>query len=327
MALSVCAVLLLAEIILHFQGYGQIEIYEPDKKLFWKLRSNQKCFTKVGHKSVRINSLGTRGPEFLAAKPPKTFRILSLGDSRTFGWGLSEEDTYSSLVAKQAQQILGDSTKVEIINAGVNAWSYAQMYVYFRDIGLAYNPDLVIIADGNLWTQFSENSDPDFVKKFMRRIWLKNLLRKSALYHFVIEVQLANFYATHREKFIPIDPKKDQLFQEQQQKDPDAFFRDAIHSLCELAVSKKINPIMVYIPTLSQLEGRMTDVLPSKKQAAAKYGVPLIDFSDDLKKHGKSWMLEGDEAHLNVEGNRALASRIVEAMRPILSSWSLNAAN
>src|SRR5262245_7287000 len=82
------------EIILRIAGYGNVEIYEPDRLLYWKLKPNQKCFTKVDHKPVHINSLGTRGPEFEVAKPPRTYRILSLGDSRTFGWGLTESETY-----------------------------------------------------------------------------------------------------------------------------------------------------------------------------------------------------------------------------------------
>ena len=76
------------EIVLRLAGYGNLEIYEPDAKLYWKLKPNQDCFTKIDHKPVHINSHGTRGAEFTVEKPANTFRILSLGDSRTFGWGL-----------------------------------------------------------------------------------------------------------------------------------------------------------------------------------------------------------------------------------------------
>src|SRR2546425_511746 len=78
-----CAAVL--EAVLRLNGYGNVEIYEPDPKLYWKLKANQDCFTKMGHKPVHINSHGTRGPDFETAKPPNTIRILSLGDSRTFG--------------------------------------------------------------------------------------------------------------------------------------------------------------------------------------------------------------------------------------------------
>src|SRR5881628_3218451 len=87
--------LLFCEIALRLAGYGNLEIYEPDAKLYWKLKPNQDCFTKIDHQPVHINSHGTRGPEFASKKPANTFRILSLGDSRTFGWGLADNETYS----------------------------------------------------------------------------------------------------------------------------------------------------------------------------------------------------------------------------------------
>src|SRR6266850_5723517 len=69
------------EIILRLNGYGNLEIYEPDAALYWKLKPNQDCYTKVDHKPVHINSHGTRGREFPTEKPTNSIRILSLGDS------------------------------------------------------------------------------------------------------------------------------------------------------------------------------------------------------------------------------------------------------
>ena len=45
---------------------------------------------------VHINSQGLRGKEYAIAKPPGTYRILVLGDSMTFGWGVPVEETYPS---------------------------------------------------------------------------------------------------------------------------------------------------------------------------------------------------------------------------------------
>jgi lysophospholipase L1-like esterase len=301
--------------VLRLNGYGNLEIYEPDPALYWKLKPNQDCYTKIDRKPVHINSHGTRGAEFETAKPPNTIRILSLGDSRTYGWGLAEAETYSDLLCRQLQQKIGTDKKVEIINAGVNAWSYPQMLVYFRDTALQYHPDVVILAEANLWTQFSEKNSPEFVKKFMLRVRLKNFLRRFAIYHYVIEVKLKDFYERHRTKFIPVDPKQDALFKEQQQKDPDALFRGAIEDLCKLAQKQGIQPVLLSMPTLDELGStNATANLRAKHEVSRALNVPLVDLTPDLQPSGKDLYLEADPVHLNARGNELVARRLFETM-------------
>ncbi len=311
----------LTELALRILGYGNVEIYEPHPQLYWRLKPNQDCFTKIDRKPVHVNSHGTRGREFSSAKPAGTRRIVSLGDSRTFGWGLSEAETYSDLIEKQLQERFGATEKIEVINCGVNAWSYPQMSVFFREFALKWQPDLVILADANLWTQFSEQSDPAFVKKFLHRVRLKNFLRRFALYHYVVEVQLKNFYEQHRSKFVPVDPKQDTLFKAQQQKDPDAFFRAAIETLCATARSNGVPVVLMFQPnqnTLLATNAPSEGVLRAKQQVSHQFNVPLIDLTDDLRPQAKDLYLDADPVHLNSKGNEIIGRRLFEVVRPLL---------
>ncbi len=304
------------EIALRLKGYGNLEIYEPDPVLYWKLKPNQDCYTKVDHKPVHINSQGTRGPEFQPNKPADTIRILSLGDSRTFGWGLTEQETYSKQLEQLLQQYVGGKRKVEVINAGVNAWSYPQMLAYLREVGSKYQPDYVILAEANLWTQFSDKNDPEFVRKFMSRVRLKNFLRRFAIYHYIVEVKLQAFYQANRAKFIPVDPKQDVLFKEQQQKDPDAVFRSAIEDVCALALSKGEKPFLLYLPPQGDLERGEQKVLKTKQAAAAKLNVPVVDLTPALRAAAreKTLYLDADPIHFSTEGNRIIARELFAAM-------------
>jgi hypothetical protein len=343
----------LLEVALRVAGYGNLEIYEPDAKLYWKLKPDQDCFTKVGHKRVHINSHGTRGPEFSADKPANTIRILSLGDSRTFGWGLADEETYSRRLEQLLRefegrniqprtstgepptsnapltpalspsdgergnrfQLVGEVKRVEVINAGVNAWSYSQMLVFYRDFAAAWKPDLVILGEANPWTQFSEKNSSGFVKQFMGRVRLKNFLRRFAIYHFVVEVKLQEFYMRHRTKFIPVDPQQDALFKEQQQSDPDAVFRSAIEGLCQTARSNGVKATLVFLPTLDELQStNRSPVLAAKLAVSARLGVPLVDLTPKLAAGGKALYLEADPVHLNAAGNAIVALRLLESM-------------
>ena len=274
--------LLACEVLLRFCGYGNLEIYEPDPALYWKLKPNQDCRTKIGRKPVHVNSHGTRGPEFDLAKSSNTLRIVSLGDSRTFGWGLEERETYSQQLGQLLQQRLGNNKRVEVINAGVNAWSYSQMLVYFRDTALRYHPDVVILADANQWTQFSEKNSPEFVRQFMGRVRLKNFLRRFALYHYIVEVKLQAYYERYRTKFIPVDPQHDTAFKDQQQKDPYAVFRATISNLCTVALTNGVKPILLYLPCLEEFyPTNAAPMLEVKRQVSQHLGVPLgPNFSD-----------------------------------------------
>jgi lysophospholipase L1-like esterase len=306
------------ELVLRLNGYGNVEIYEPDSALYWRLKPNQDCYTKVGHKPVHINSHGTRGPEFQSQKPPNTYRVLSLGDSRTFGWGLSESETYSDQLQHLLRNKLGPGRKFEVINAGVNAWSYPQMLVYFRDAASNYHPDVVLLAEANLWTQFSEKNSPEFVKQFLRRVRLKNLLRRFAVYHYVVEVRLKAFYERHRTKFIPVDPQQDVLFKAQQQSEPEAVFRSAIEELCRIAQQQGVKPVLLYLPSLD--EARATNapmVLRVKRDLSRKFNVPLVDLTPEAKAGGNELYLEADPVHFNAAANAIIAQKLFEIVGPL----------
>lgn len=320
LALAACTFLLcfvLLELVLRIAGYGNLVLYEPHPQLFWKIKPCQECYTKVGRKPVHINSHGTRGPEIELTKPTNTIRLLFLGDSKTFGWGLSQEETYASRAGTLLEQRLGREKKIEVINAGVNAWSYPQMAVYFEEYGRKFAPDAVIVGDANLWTQFSEKSSPEFVQDFMQRVRLKNFLRRFATFHYIVEVQLESVYQKYRTRFIPIDPKTDTLFVEEKQENPNDVFKAAIRRLCAAALTNKIQPILTYVPVQDQI-GQSNDVLAMKQELAQELNIPLLDLTQKIAPRKKSVYLEDDPVHLNAEGNKIMAESLSEILLPLL---------
>ena len=311
-SLFICFILW--ELVLRFSDYGNLIIYEPHPKLYWKSEPNQDCYTKIDHKPIHVNSHGTRGEDFKEDKPNDVFRVLCLGDSKTFGWGLTEDESYSGLLEQSLQEAIGDSQKVEVINAGVTAWSYSQIFVYLRDIGIKYDPDLVILADANLWTQFSENNNQEFIDGMMKKVWLKNLVRKSAIYHFVIEVKLKKYYYKYRKKFIAIDPEKDNLFKEQQQSDPYLFIRQEIAKFGQLLKEKNIKGMLIYIPEEYRLtsDNHNSKLLSVKQDISESMEMPLIDFTKYFIASQDKLFLEGDPIHPNAKGNKIIAERLHE---------------
>ena len=93
---------------------------------------------------VTINSKGLRDREFDYSKPEQTRRVLMLGDSLAFGWGVPWDQTTS----KQLEVLLRNGKPMnhwEVINTGVGNYNTAMEVRFFLDEGTRYQPDIVIV--------------------------------------------------------------------------------------------------------------------------------------------------------------------------------------
>lgn len=95
--------------------------------------------------TAKINSLGFRGEERGSFKPSSVYRILAIGDSFTFGWGLEEKDTWPKLIENYFQKNT-HGKKVEVINLGRPADSPVDYLLRLREYSDKFNPDLIIIG-------------------------------------------------------------------------------------------------------------------------------------------------------------------------------------
>lgn len=121
---------------------GDIIRLHPDDKVVYELRPHLKGFFTGQH--ISINSLGMRDKERSQDKPPGTFRILALGDSHTFGFGVRQDETWPSVL----EDLLTEnepSRKFEVMNLGVPGYNTVQEVQVFSAKAEALQPDLVII--------------------------------------------------------------------------------------------------------------------------------------------------------------------------------------
>ena len=110
-----------------------------DDTLGWALRPNSSAWSGATGTQVHytINSDGLRDDETSREKPPGTFRIVLLGDSRTFGYGVAIDQHFSRVIE-------GYFSNLEAINLGVSGYGVDQELLALRSKGLKYQPDLVI---------------------------------------------------------------------------------------------------------------------------------------------------------------------------------------
>lgn len=120
---------------------GEISgLHQPDRELFWKMRPDD--VTEFAGQRVATNELSLRSPK-IEAKARDEYRILSLGESTTFGHGVTEEETYSrKLEARLNKEAFG--VTFHVINAGVAAYSSFQSWKYLELRGMDLEPDMVL---------------------------------------------------------------------------------------------------------------------------------------------------------------------------------------
>jgi lysophospholipase L1-like esterase len=116
-------------------------VHRHDDELFFSLRPGIRLRWQGA--LITTNSLGLRSRE-ISPKGSNEFRILSLGESTTFGAAVEDEETYSTRLEKLLSDA-DDSHTYRVINAGVSAYSSFQSRKYLETRGLSLEPDLVLI--------------------------------------------------------------------------------------------------------------------------------------------------------------------------------------
>jgi hypothetical protein len=121
------------------------------------------------------NSRGLRDFEYSEQKEENTFRIVGLGDSSLFGWGVKLEDNSLKVLERYLNQN-SSSIRYEVINFSVPGYNTAMEVEVFIQKCLKYSPDLVLM-------NFNTN-DYD-IPNFMKLPQDYSRLRKSYLFDFI----------------------------------------------------------------------------------------------------------------------------------------------
>lgn len=117
------------------------KFWQYDESLGWSHKPNTEGrFESFGFDTViRINSHGFRGPERSFEKPANKKRIIVIGDSFVWGFGVEEDQIFTQKLDRD----LGPD--VEVINLGVSGYSTDQELLMYRDTGRKYDADVVLL--------------------------------------------------------------------------------------------------------------------------------------------------------------------------------------
>ncbi len=140
----------LVEGVLRVLDYPPGVLYRDTPGVQWSLQPGLRASPMVHHESGKTFHVSTdrNGLRLTPSSSPLPagclpYRILLLGDSNTFGWGLEDDETW----AASLQQALSDRG-VRVINGGMPGYTLAQCYELYRRVGASYHPDMVILSVG-----------------------------------------------------------------------------------------------------------------------------------------------------------------------------------
>lgn len=88
---------------------------------------------------VAINAKGFRGPAVPYARTPGKARVVFLGDSYVWGFGVPDEDVFTTRLARRFPDM-------EIVNLGVSGYGTDQELLLYREEARRYAADRVVVV-------------------------------------------------------------------------------------------------------------------------------------------------------------------------------------
>ena len=122
-------------------------LLQPDPRLLWRLRPSvdlQADSLSLGQERswrVRTSSDGFRD-RALAERPEGENRVLAVGDSSTFGWGVADDEPWPAVLEAE----LGEGWQV--LNLGVPGYSAVQGRALVEERAPGLAPDALVVAMG-----------------------------------------------------------------------------------------------------------------------------------------------------------------------------------
>ena len=167
-----------------------VTYFRPHPTLHWQVRPHLHDFQEGGDTGkITTNGDGMREVDVPRRKGADELRVLVLGDSSNFGHGVDGDEVWSSVLEELlAPRLVG--RELQVLNGACPGWTTYQALVFLDEIGLAYQPDVVIAG-------FNNDPGPDYLGDAERLTpeplrTINGVLWRSELYLLAREAVLAS---------------------------------------------------------------------------------------------------------------------------------------
>ncbi|MCI0412137.1 GDSL-type esterase/lipase family protein [bacterium] len=253
------------------------------------------------------NKEGMRWIGEFPEKRPETFRIIAIGDSLTYGYGIPQKDTYPSVI----EQELAETFRVEVLNLGVSAAESQDILAILQRQFPKLKPDLVVYGMclndflpsgvGQYYNNRAYQVHLPFVKHFETNTLTGKLFSK--LYDsFLMKVGL-------RTDFLGDILRDFNHYQER-------FTRD-VRNMNDFVLEKGLPPIVAMVlDQYPNTKGTSYQVVLAAEAHLKRAGMRVIPSDYILRNNGRrDWNVSLWEGHPNEKANRVFAKEIVQVLK------------
>ncbi len=296
------------------------DVYKRDTDIFWRFYANQTIDSRrFSYLDYRINSQGRRGPE--TPEDDGSFRILALGNSCTFGWGVK----YDNIWTTQLQRVLRErfpQENIQVINAGIPGYSSHQGKLYFSRELVSLDCDMVLTMFG--WNdQFAAGSgigDDEQQMSGPMILCIQNALAKTKLYQLLRKVVLA---VSESRSDVQLDDNK------RRRRVPLDRFSDNLREIISAVRKSGATPVLL-LPPVASLDGYFEGTVSDFHQRHVTYqqkminvsqytGTPLVDLQTAFDLHTNLFdNAQSDPIHFNQLGHQVAADAIADTISSLL---------
>jgi hypothetical protein len=296
--------------------------FEYDIDMGWKNAANINT-TPQYQGSIRTNAIGMRNDEnFSTAPTPGKPRLMIVGDSYSFGFGVSNEDTYAYQLAK----VMPDW---DVMNLAVSATGTDQHYLMYERVGEQFKPNIVLLGfyvlDYNRNTySFRDYAKPMYVPNADGSLTLTNVPVLAP------EQLIAQYRSGEKTiggwhySYLLASIKQVLTDRLKRDRGPNSLARRTLTGIMEkFSTRVRANgatPVWVVFPIDDILENEVSkykEISDFSVSEAKRLGMPVLDLEPYYREYLKNnpdspplWRPANIGGHLSAEGNKVSAQAI-----------------
>jgi len=116
-------------------------LYPPSNQLFSLTLERD----RLGHRNYPSMGTSLRDYDYAQSKPENTYRIIGLGDSFAWGWGVADNRRTTFKYLECWLNTYDEEQNYEVINCAQPGKSAYDYEAYVKEYGHAFNPDMFLI--------------------------------------------------------------------------------------------------------------------------------------------------------------------------------------